>query len=467
MLGWLREERTGKWLLLCNGMVTFLVTWSSMGHVLPDAWSYIALANGILHGEYSMWWHLPDPYPDTVRMPGFPLLIAFTMALFGTWKAMIAVNIVLYGLALYCMKVFIQRLNGGFFVWNLFLLILLPMVYVPFYIGQVYTEIPVLATIGLLLWLGTAPGPAGWKRAMAMGLLFGCAFQLKPVLLFLPVGLAAINFCRGPSVRMLSTQMVLLSTFSLTLVPFALWNKRNHGVNSITPLEGGAGVMHFGWWAGKLPGYTEKVYWNNFAGDEVVRFVKEEDLAANIRAFENEWEVLNERVAPLLNARDSVLFSDTVRTEYPALLSLNARYTLERERSLKELTLARAIGDPLYTLGYKCYSAARFWVIGIQLEEFRKSRGATRLRMLYATGSTLAVFVAMVLLLPLSFRRRWLRWSSHWQPVYYLVYFGLFHVPFAIQARYTVPVRFVLFALLAFALAGLLEGRRSFRSEPQ
>ena len=467
LLGSLREERTGRWLLLCNAIVTLLVTWSSMEYVLPDAWSYIALANGILHGEYSMWWHLEAAYPDTVRMPGFPLVIAGAMYLFGTWIAMIAVNLILYGLSLYWIRVIILRLNGGVLVWNLFLLILLPMVYVPFYIGQVYTEIPVLATICLALFLTTAPGVMGWKRAMILGLLFGCAFQFKPVLLLLPVGHAAINLWHGPSARVMLVQAVMLSTFALTLVPFAHWNKHNHDVYSITPLEGGAGVMHFGWWAGKLPGYTEKVYWNNFAGDELVRFVKDEDLSGNIRAFEAEWEEVNAQVLPLLTTHDSVLLSDTVRTEYPALLSLNARFTLERERLLKERTFRHAWADPLYTLVYKAYSAGRFWVIGVQRKEFLNSGVGSRFRMLYATGSTFAVFVATVLLLPLAFRRGWLRWADHLHLVYYLVYFGLLHLPFAIQARYTVPVRLVMFALLAFALAGLLERQRSIHSQPK
>ena len=72
-------------LLIGTGFVTLAMMWATRHVMLSDAWSYIALAEGILHGEYSMWWPLEGHYPDTFRAPGYPLLVAAVMAITGTW----------------------------------------------------------------------------------------------------------------------------------------------------------------------------------------------------------------------------------------------------------------------------------------------------------------------------------------------------------------------------------------------
>lgn len=459
-LRFLQRRSTSWFLLALNIVVAAGIMWSTRNVVLADAWSYIGLANGILHGEYSMWWHLAEDYPDTVRMPGFPLVIAGVMALFGTWKSMIWVNALLYGVALLCTRAVIHRVDGRVLTWNLFLLLLIPMIFIPYYITQVYTEVPVLALTSLALYIGMRPGPLRWPWALALGLVFGCAFQFKPVLLLLPPLYAVCRWWQGRSWAEARGLVLMLTVFGATLLPYGLWNRFQHGVFKITPLEGGAGVMHFGLWAGKLPGYTEKAYWHNFAGDELIRFTPEEDIPANIAAYEQEWQGVNERLTPLLTAHDLVLFTDTVEPPYPSMRTLNPEYTVLRDRLLIDRTIQLAKTDPLYTALFKTYSAVRFWVIGIQRADFAGASFAGRAQMLYATGITLLAFVATLVLVPLAFRRGYVAWSGIWQFVFYMLYFGLFHLPFAIQARYTVPVRFAMFAVLAMAVAGLLEGRK-------
>ena len=73
----LDNRRTFQWLLGMNILVVFATLLISRNTFLSDGWSYLGLAEGILHGEYSMWWTLDEPYPDTFRAPGYPLLIAF------------------------------------------------------------------------------------------------------------------------------------------------------------------------------------------------------------------------------------------------------------------------------------------------------------------------------------------------------------------------------------------------------
>jgi hypothetical protein len=70
----------------------------------------------------------------------------------------------------------------------------------------------------------------------------------------------------------------------------------------------------------------------------------------------------------------------------------------------------------------------------------------------FTTGLTLLLAMAFV---PLAFLRRKIS-RSFWLPVLIItVYWGLIHVPFVIQARYTIPVRLLLIALIAVSIHGL------------
>lgn len=459
-MGLLGRSSTTRVLVAANLVVVLAMVWFTHGTVLADAWSYIALADGILHGEYSMWWPLEASYPDTVRTPGLPLLIAGAMWLFGTWKAMIGVNLVLYLFALWAMLKVIQRVDGSVLARNLFLLILLPMVYVPFYVAQVYTEIPVLAVIGAVMLIGTKPGVLRWYEVLGLGLLFGSLFLFKPVFLLLPPLYALGRWWYVRERAEAVSQVAVLAVYACTLLPYGIWNARNHGTFRVTPLEGGAGVMHFGYWCGKLPGYTETFYWRNFAGDELVRFVPDSTVPTHIAAYEAEWRTIEERIRPLLTAKDSALVEAGGTMPYPTLRTYNTRFTLLREELLMAKAREHLLGDPGYVIPYKLYSAVRFWVIGVQRGEWRSAGPLGKVRILFATGSTLLVFLAFLLIVPWAYVRKVIDLRGTWQFLLFLVYVGGMHLPFAIQARYTVPVRMLMFALLAMALAGLW--RRSF-----
>ena len=68
-----------------------------------------------------------------------------------------------------------------------------------------------------------------------------------------------------------------------------MWNKINHGIFKITPIEGGAGVANFGFWQLKLPnGYTEKFYWGNSTSYDYTqpKFYSIDEQNQNARLFE-------------------------------------------------------------------------------------------------------------------------------------------------------------------------------------
>jgi len=448
-------------LLVLNVLVVFAMMWATRATVLSDTWSYLGLAQGILHGKYSMWWSLDEFYPDTFRTPGYPLFVATIISVFGSWKATYVVNLLLYWMAIYFSIRTIGHFTDRRSAKSLFLLLLLPMVNVPFYITQLYTEIPVLAAISVTLFVGTRPGNWSVLSAVGVGLLFGFIYQSKPVFLLFPLIYAGCAWLVHRSRTDTKGHLIMLAVFGLTLMPFGFWNLRNHGVFKVTPLEGGGGYMHFSYWCGKMPNYQDHISLRNFTGDELIRFVPEDSIPVHIEAFEQEWAEINHQLMPMLTAKDSFMLSMRPSMEFPVENTFNSEFTLMRERLLMRKGIERMVHDPWYTMAYKSYSAVRLWVIGIQKSDFAKASVGGKFKMLYATFSTLAMFLLFVIFIPLAYKRKVLCIRKTWPFLVYLAYFGLFHIPFTIQARYTTSVRFVMFALLALALVGLLTKPRT------
>jgi len=459
MLERVLSARTTYWaLLLAHALMVMATLWATRGLVLGDAPSYIALADGILHGEYTQWWQLEEEVPDTWRTPGFPLYIAVFMWLSGGTKVLTAVQVLLYGLSIYLMLRVMDRFDRRLLVKNLFLLMLLPVVNVPYYIGQVYPEIPTLAAISAALFIITRPGAPGTVEAIALGLLHGFIFQCRPVFLLLPLVLFLVRLAADRGGFRWRGELLTLLVFGITLLPYALWNQRHHGRFKVTPLEGGGGMVHIGYWCGKMPGYQEHVYWHNFMGEEIVRFTPADSVAANIAAYEKEWVGVNAELAPFLTRTDSVMMASRRLHRWPFTYTYNTAYTLERERLLVDRTVMHVKADPGYYFAYKAWSALRLWVIGPQRDELLAASLMGKVKILSATIVTGVLFLLAVVLIPLAYRRRRLAFSRTWPLVVFMLYGWVIHIPFVIQTRYTVPIRFAMLALLALAIAQLWKG---------
>ncbi len=455
LLAFLRSERTVRILFLINMAVALGMAWMTRDIVLGDTSSYLGLAEGILHGNYSMWWELGPDYPDTFRAPGFPLFIAIIIKTFGSWRAVVAVNYLLYGVGLYLTVKTVKLIDPRPEARNVMLLLLISLLNVPYYISQAYPEIPALAGLCAILFILVRQEKMKILHGVLLGLLYGFVFQCKPIFLLFPfilplVGWAALRIRFKPI-----GHLVALGIFMLTLLPYGLWNKDHHGVFSVTPIEGGAGVLHFGYWAGRIPGYTENVYWNNFTGDELVRFVSKDSIQRNIEIYENEWDHVNEQLTPLLTMKDSIMLVSASKVEHRPVKTFNSAYTLERERLLKKLTIQDVTRTPGYYSAYKVYSAVRLWVIGIQRADFVKASITGKIALLYGPVTTGCIFLMFILVVPVSYYRHRLSWARTWPILLLVIYFGIVHIPFVIQARYTTPVRPAMLLLLALAIVSL------------
>ena len=100
-------------------------------------------------------------------------------------------------------------------------------------------------------------------------------------------------------------------------------------------------------------------------------------------------------------------------------------------------------------------SAVRLWVIGIQVTDFREASFLGKMQMLYASITTGIIFTLMMIIVPLAFWRKRLRLAEIWPLALLVGYTWLIHVPFTIQSRYTICVRFTMMALVALAIASL------------
>lgn len=430
--------------------------WVTRNTVLSDSWSYMGLAEGILHGEYSMWWPLGTDHPDTFRTPGYPLLLAITKYLFGNWRAIVLFQLVLYAASVILTLRTIALWDPRPITGNLFLCLLIPMLNVPFYINQLYAEIPVLFCITLAVWWAARP-ERSYVGALGLGLLFGVTFQFRPIFLLFPVLFFAAMVIRSRGARVLR-EMATLLTFGLTLLPFGVWNYQNHGVFQVTPLEGSGYYVNFGHWSGLLPKYTEHVYWHNTTGDELVRFVSDEERRSNIAKFEAEWEEINAQLAPLLTENDSIMRASADGIPYRPSYTFTTEYTRAREALLMERGIAHLYDDPWYTVKRTAFTAVRIWVIGIQVEEFRKASAAGKAQMLFATSITALYFVLFLIIVPLAWYKGRLLKTQLLVPILFLCYFWFIHLPFPIQSRYTVPVRLLMLAFMAISASGLLFG---------
>lgn len=422
-----------------------------------DHHSYMALAEGIRHGHYSMYWYLPGAYPDTFRAPGFPGYMAAIVTLFGSWRAVGVFHTLFVLLSVHLTFRTMGRFGFGTAARSLFLLLLLSSQNILVYVPLVNPEIPAITCLALMTFGDPLyRRPSVWT-GIGLGALAGFLFQCRPIFLLLPFvrfGVDLLFFRKGIHYR---TMMLYAATYLLSLLPFALWNKAEHGIFRATPLEGGGGVYQIGWWAGRFPGYHQHRYWGNFAADEMVRFVPADSIPRNIAAYEREWDGIDSTLAPLLTAADTDMLAHY--REFMNEKSYNARYTLAREAMLKRLTTRHMLEHPGYTLSYKLYTAVRLWVIGVDRRDFQAAGTLGRVKLLAPFLVTLFQFLLAITCIPLALRRKLLRLRDTYPLLLPILYGWAISIPFAIQSRYTVPLRFLLFALMAMSLVALLERR--------
>lgn len=463
-LAWLAGARLFWVLLLLNLLATAAVVAATLHTVSGDQYTYLGYADGLLHGRYSYWYFLPDYIPDTFRNPGYPLFLLLLKAvgLPELGVRMVQVGLYVATIALLLKIAARREAPHSWLLRNLFLLLLLPNVQLAYFAAVIFPEVLVaflVAAYGAvaLLW------PTGtWKRTIALALLAGLIFQARPIFILFPLAQLALDFWLDRKAAFSWVQaVVLLSVFGSTMLPYALWNQHHHGVLKPTSLEGGAGVMQIGFWALRMPGYHETRYWGNQMGEEVISFTDSAAIPAHIAAFNREWDAIDAQCAPLLTARDR-RYLPQMRQHHNLFPTYSSAYTIKREKLLMQANLANIRREPGYYLKTRLYTLVRLWVTGVQVGAWRAAASPlAKIKVLYpAVVSGVTFLLALVSIGWALLRQRSLYASrTWWLSLALVVYFGVVHLPFAIQARYTVPVRTWLLLSIALAIGALLHKR--------
>ena len=194
--------------------------------------------------------------------------------------------------------------------------------------------------------------------------------------------------------------------------------------------------------------------------NEIISFTDFRDTSKNIEAFNKEWNYIDSACAQYLTASDSIIYKNM--NVYPSFFkTYNTKYTLEREKLLRKLTIDNMKNDLFFTFKVKLFTLVRSWVTGIQKSDFENNNYFIRIRAIYFSGVSGLLFFASLILIPFAFIKRKLAWKNTSTILILLIYYGLIHLPFAIQARYTIPLRLVLLFILSQAISVIFFNKRT------
>jgi hypothetical protein len=321
---------------------------------------------------------------------------------------------------------------------NIFLILCIASIQLPYYAGQIAPQSLTGFFLMLFFYLLSCARNPNLGIAVAQGVVLGILFQLTPALLLLPLLLLPILLKR----QQITKATILISgiVFVITTLPFGLWNYTNHGTFKITPLEGGAGVAHIGYWQYKLPkNYSENFYWGNNTGDDLVYpFRQSDDLArAAVKDFEVEWHEVNKAIEKYKTEED-LHWERVMRKENPGQFVLqNSGYTRAREEALWDLTLKHALNEPSYYLKTRVYNFFRCYFTGISENRLREAKSTAQiLSVIYPFFITFTLVFLGLVFVVMNATRNWRKLDNNHKILLAIVlYFGVVHMPFATQAR--------------------------------
>ena len=139
--------------VVLNFIIASIVFILGLNSSFPDQADYLALADGILHGEFSSYVYLEDYYPATLRSPAYPLFLALGLAMF---KSILPIK--LFQLALYFCTIFlslriIQKLTTSKTLQYIFLVLSSVCIQLPYYAAQISSELLTIFLVILVLYL--------------------------------------------------------------------------------------------------------------------------------------------------------------------------------------------------------------------------------------------------------------------------------------------------------------------------
>ena len=255
----------------------------------------------------------------------------------------------------------------------------------------------------------------------------------------------------------------IISLYIALLIPFGLWNKFNHGVFKVTQIEGGAGVSQTGFWQLKLPdGYIGNFDWQfytlyDFTKPKLYTYTEQQQ---NIKLFEKELFVLSRNLKKHESKEDSSWIDYMIKI-YPDVFPVhNTKYSLEREKAIWEITIQNITNDPVYYFKSRIYHFMRFYVTGINYKTLEESNSfLSKVKAIYPFVITFVFIFLGLIFMALGTIFKKIHFKNIFIFVLLFLYFGAVHTPFAIQARYTIPVHLLIIAILSVAILKTIKFR--------
>ncbi|MEI9947113.1 MAG: hypothetical protein WDN26_23225 [Chitinophagaceae bacterium] len=449
MIKQLLQKRSVYYMLLGLNLAVILAVFYMSGKAeFPDEKGYINMADSFSKGTFSSWYFLPYEIPETLRTWGYPFFIFLIQSVFHSIIAVKITQLLMYAGALFLILDLMKRFNPGLVYRNVFLLIILPNFQLAYYTGQIAAECVNIFFLVLFAYVYFVR-PDTYKKMLWLTLLAFIIYQLRPSFLLFPFFLLMYKLLFE---RKNIGQYILFSfLFSLSLLPFGFWNLKHHGVFKVTPLEGGAGAAHLGYWCFKLPdNYISNFYWGSIVVPDITKpaFYSGAEKNQWLKEYEEEWGEMNKKLKPFFSAKDSVI-EQSMDLRYGQVRLYNSGYTKLREKLLTQSLIANIKKDPWFYCKTRVYTLGRMWFTGINPDKLAAARGTIgKIQVIYPFAvSFVFIFLGLVLVCA-GVCFKWIRWKKYSLLFLLILYFALAHLPFLVQGRYTVPVHiFILFLL--------------------
>lgn len=464
----LAADRASLVLVVFN-VLTAVAAWRlGTSHGFSDAKGYVMMGEGLRRGVYSSWYWLTPPPPETLRMPGYPLFLAGVRSIAESDLLVRVLQLGFYFVAVGLALSTLHKLSdGSALARRLFLLFTACNIQIPYFSGYISSDSLTVFCVALYVWLFVVR-PWDLTTGVLMGLTIAAGCYLRPAVLLLPPLLVLGAWLLER--RKVLPAVVHLAVFTALLVPFGLWNLAHHGTFKVTPVEGGAGASHLGYWAFRLPaGYADRFYWGNpFIDDLFNPFTPSPTEAeAAVAEYEREWT----EIAKVLDATETE--EDRARQAYmrgpdnPGIIPVRAsQYAQLRERMLWASIRAHALAEPWAYLKTRAYTFVRIYFTGINGAQWRAAPTAlSRLKLLVPPAIQLT-FIVGGLLVSLALLARFRAPRGYTFLILLALYFGAVHIPFLIGARYTVPVHLCILLSLAGLGSRWWTSRRSAAPSP-
>ena len=445
------QKKVYYYLLLLNIIISLSIFITQINRYSGDYHSYLYYVNGLHEGKYSFWYFLKEYNTDTFRNPGYPFFLYGLSLVFKSEYFYKGIQFLLIWTSILIIIKLLLNITKSYIAINIFLFLLCVNCVIFIYAPLIYPEALMIFLASLIIYIEMLFDNLKKRKYILLILLYSIMFQVRPAILFIPFMRLFYNLIKY-RFQFLLKDITLITFFILSMIPYGLWNKKNHNIFKITPLEGGAGAMYLGYWSPKMVGHVESKLWRNVMyKDVLINFSDEISSENNVKLFNSEMDSVLNICSAYLTDKDKRLL-DTMKKNNHLFPTFSAGYTIKREEMLKELSVQHYLNDWKYTVKLKFFSFFRLWYSGLdsnKIVQFPNFDFFLESSSFISTFATLLLFIGYFLFTFFYNRKILLILIL---PLIWCLYFDIIHLPFVLQSRYTIPVRLLYLLSLSFMI---------------